>query len=138
MSRQLDQQALDMIRRAIAAGIPTGTVLADCGFGDSNEFRDGVRELGLHYAVGVEAPTKVYCVDRAGRKNGARISLAVGLGSTVLGCLIGVVVGLLSGYFRGPADSVLMRITDHRQKRRSLISGRVGSNGSINTSRMPV
>jgi SRSO17 transposase len=70
------QQALDMIRRAIAAGVPTGTVLADCGFGDSNEFRDGVRELGLHYAVGVEAPTKVYCVDRAGRKNGARISLA--------------------------------------------------------------
>jgi SRSO17 transposase len=70
------QQALDMIRRAITAGIPTGTVLADCGFGDSNEFRDGVRALGLHYAVGVEAPTKVYCVDRAGRKNGARISLA--------------------------------------------------------------
>jgi SRSO17 transposase len=70
------QHALDMIRRAIAGGIPTGTVLADCGFGDSNEFRDGVRALGLHYAVGVEAPTKVYCVDRAGRKNGARISLA--------------------------------------------------------------
>lgn len=70
------QHALDMIRGAIAAGIPTGTVLADCGFGDSNEFRDGVRALGLHYAVGVEAPTKVYCVDRAGRKNGARISLA--------------------------------------------------------------
>jgi SRSO17 transposase len=70
------QQALDMIRRAQAAGIPAGTVLADCGFGDSNAFRDGVRALGLHYAVGVEAPTKVYCVDRAGRKNGARVSLA--------------------------------------------------------------
>ena len=69
------QQALEIIQRAIADGIPTGTVLADCGYGDSNEFRDGVRALELHYAVGVEAPTKVVCVDRLGRKNGGRISI---------------------------------------------------------------
>ena len=32
---------------------------------------------------------------------GARISLAVGIGSTGLGCIIGVIIGLLSGYFGG-------------------------------------
>lgn len=69
------QQALDMIRRAVDGGIPTGTILADCGFGDSNEFRDGVRALGLHYAVGVEAPTKVRRVDRLGRAQGNRVGL---------------------------------------------------------------
>jgi len=37
------QQAIDMIRRAVEAGIATGVVLADCGFGDSNDFRDGAR-----------------------------------------------------------------------------------------------
>jgi peptide/nickel transport system permease protein len=46
---------------------------------------------------------------------GARISLAVGLGSTVLGCLIGVVVGLLSGYYGGWIDLVTQRIIDIMQ-----------------------
>src|ERR1700736_5755821 len=32
---------------------------------------------------------------------GARISLAVGLGSTALGCALGVVLGLASGYLGG-------------------------------------
>jgi peptide/nickel transport system permease protein len=46
---------------------------------------------------------------------GARISLAVGIGSTVLGCLIGVVVGLLSGYFGGWLDLVVQRVIDVMQ-----------------------
>ena len=33
--------------------------------------------------------------------HGARISLAVGIGSTILGGIIGVVVGLMSGYLLG-------------------------------------
>jgi peptide/nickel transport system permease protein len=32
---------------------------------------------------------------------GARISLAVGVGATALGCLIGVTIGLMSGFFGG-------------------------------------
>jgi peptide/nickel transport system permease protein len=46
---------------------------------------------------------------------GARISLAVGIGSTGLGCLIGVVVGLLSGYFGGWLDLIVQRLIDIMQ-----------------------
>jgi peptide/nickel transport system permease protein len=43
---------------------------------------------------------------------GARISLAVGLGSTSLGCALGVVLGLTSGYLGGWVDLVIQRIVD--------------------------
>jgi peptide/nickel transport system permease protein len=43
---------------------------------------------------------------------GARISLAVGLGSTFLGCTIGVVLGLTSGYLGGWVDLVIQRLVD--------------------------
>ena len=43
---------------------------------------------------------------------GARISLAVGLGSTALGCALGVLVGLLSGYLGGWVDLVVQRLMD--------------------------
>jgi peptide/nickel transport system permease protein len=43
---------------------------------------------------------------------GARISLAVGLGAVSLGCLVGIPVGLLSGYFGGWVDLVVQRIID--------------------------
>ncbi|HET9903997.1 MAG TPA: ABC transporter permease [Xanthobacteraceae bacterium] len=46
---------------------------------------------------------------------GARISLAVGLGSTLLGCLIGVVIGLMSGYFGGWLDLAVQRLIDIMQ-----------------------
>jgi peptide/nickel transport system permease protein len=44
--------------------------------------------------------------------HGARISLAVGIGSTALGGSIGVVVGLTSGYLSGWVDLLFQRITD--------------------------
>ncbi len=44
--------------------------------------------------------------------HGARISLAVGIGSTALGGSIGVVVGLTSGYLSGWVDLVFQRVTD--------------------------
>jgi peptide/nickel transport system permease protein len=46
---------------------------------------------------------------------GARISLAVGVGSTLLGCLFGVSVGLASGYFGGWLDLVTQRLIDIMQ-----------------------
>ncbi|HEV3501138.1 MAG TPA: ABC transporter permease [Bradyrhizobium sp.] len=44
--------------------------------------------------------------------HGARISLAVGIGSTALGSSIGVMIGLASGYLSGWIDLVFQRITD--------------------------
>jgi len=46
---------------------------------------------------------------------GARISLAVGLGSTGLGALFGVTIGLTSGYFGGWYDLIVQRIMDMMQ-----------------------
>jgi peptide/nickel transport system permease protein len=43
---------------------------------------------------------------------GARISLAVGLGSTSLGCALGVVLGLASGYVGGWVDLIIQRVVD--------------------------
>lgn len=43
---------------------------------------------------------------------GGRVSLAVGLVAVTLSTLIGVLIGSLSGYFRGRVDMVLMRFTD--------------------------
>jgi peptide/nickel transport system permease protein len=47
--------------------------------------------------------------------HGARISLAVGIGSTALGASIGVMVGLTSGYLSGWVDLVFQRVTDMLQ-----------------------
>jgi peptide/nickel transport system permease protein len=43
---------------------------------------------------------------------GARISLAVGLGSTFIGCAFGVAVGLVSGYLGGWVDLLAQRVMD--------------------------
>jgi peptide/nickel transport system permease protein len=47
--------------------------------------------------------------------HGARISLIVGIGSTLLGGLIGVAIGLASGYLLGWFDLVTQRIIDIMQ-----------------------
>ena len=44
--------------------------------------------------------------------HGARISLAVGIGSTALGGLFGVMIGLASGYLSGWVDLLFQRVTD--------------------------
>jgi len=58
------QLALQMIRRAVADGVPKGVVLADSAYGTVREFREGVSALGLHYAVGVDPKTSVWCLDK--------------------------------------------------------------------------
>jgi peptide/nickel transport system permease protein len=47
--------------------------------------------------------------------HGARISLAVGIGSTALGCLFGVTIGLASGYLGGWFDLLVQRLMDIMQ-----------------------
>jgi SRSO17 transposase len=58
--------ALQMIRRALLAGVPRGIVLADAGYGCGADFRKELRELGLDYAVGVNSTANVRRVSRDG------------------------------------------------------------------------
>lgn len=56
--------------------------------------------------------------DRVGRDiwsrtlYGGRVSLAVGIGATIISTLIGTVLGALSGFYRGWVDALIMRFTD--------------------------
>src|SRR6195952_4076528 len=56
---------------------------------------------------------------------GSRVSLAVGLGSTLLGCLVGVPIGLLSGYFGGWIDLIIQRLIDMMQSLPLLVTALV-------------
>ena len=70
------QLALDMLRRAVAADLPRGTVLADEAYGNSSDFRDGVRKLKLDFAAAINSTTKVWVVDALGRRNGSPLSVS--------------------------------------------------------------
>ena len=67
--------ALSMLRRAVEAGVPRGLVLADSAYGTSRDFRRGIRELGLHYAVGVDPKTVVAVFDTLGRRRDSPVSV---------------------------------------------------------------
>jgi SRSO17 transposase len=52
--------ALDQISAARAAGIEAKLVLADAGYGNDTDFRDGITEIGLSYAVGIQSTTTLW------------------------------------------------------------------------------
>lgn len=54
------QLALGQLEQALQWGVRQHVVLADPGYGDARQFRDGVRKLGLHYLVGVPGGHKVW------------------------------------------------------------------------------
>lgn len=43
---------------------------------------------------------------------GARISLLVGIGAVTIALVLGLVIGVLSGFYRGPVDAIFMRGID--------------------------
>jgi SRSO17 transposase len=57
------QIALTMLGRAQRDGLPLGVVLADSGYGNASNFREGLRDLELDYAVEVVGTTVVGMVD---------------------------------------------------------------------------
>ena len=52
--------ALDQIRQAVEREVPRGVVLADAAYGNDSQFRAGLRELQLEYAVGVQSSLSVW------------------------------------------------------------------------------
>lgn len=54
------QIAIKQLREARQSGAPNGVVLADAGYGNDTVFRDGVSEMGLQYAVGIQSSTRVW------------------------------------------------------------------------------
>lgn len=57
--------ALTQISAALAAGVQPGIVLADAAYGDDTVFREGVRALGLLYAMAIRERTTVWTADLA-------------------------------------------------------------------------
>lgn len=73
--RTKPELALAMIERAIADGWARGVVLADTAYGNGSRFRGRLRELGLRYAVAVQGTTKVWRLDRRGRRLGEAVTV---------------------------------------------------------------
>jgi SRSO17 transposase len=70
------QLALEMIMRAMKRHIPPGVVLGDTAYGSSSEFRQGIRSLGLHYAVAVYPHTTVHLLDEEGSPRSEALSIS--------------------------------------------------------------
>jgi peptide/nickel transport system permease protein len=74
--------------------------------------------IDLYNTYGESSPEHRLGTDSLGRDNltriiyGARITLYVSVVSVTTGALIGVVIGLISGYYGGWLDSLIMRIID--------------------------
>ena len=64
------------------------------------------------------SPAHVLGTDNVGRDlasrviYGARVSLFVGLSTVLLGGILGTILGVVAGYFRGAAESIIMRLVD--------------------------
>ena len=59
------QIALDQLRAACRSGLSRGTVLADSAYGVDSEFRRGISDLHLLYAVGIGPLTGLWAPGRA-------------------------------------------------------------------------
>jgi peptide/nickel transport system permease protein len=68
--------------------------------------------LQTHDPIATDAAATLAPPSAAHWLHGARVSLLVGLGSTLLASLLGGVVGLLSGYVGGKTDLVIQRVMD--------------------------
>jgi len=81
----------------------------------ATQFKNGITASGTPMPPGGQF---VWGTDELGRDvfsrvvYGAQISMVVGIFSTLISLLIGTTLGLVSGYFGGILDTVIMRLTD--------------------------
>lgn len=110
---------------ALAAAALAAALLAGwlAPFSPEEQFRDSVK---LPPGAAAQAEDQAVAGDRHFRWGtdlngrdvysrvlyGAQVSLIAGVGATMLNLLIGVLLGLVAGYFGGWLDTVLMRVTD--------------------------
>ena len=74
--------------------------------------------LEMHTKDALQGPSAKYWLgtDRFGRDqlsrliNGTRVSMTVSFGSILVAAVIGVTIGLISGYYGGDVDSIIMRL----------------------------
>jgi SRSO17 transposase len=57
--------ALQQIRKAVEEEVATAPVLTDAAYGNDSQFREGLKELGLEYVVGVQKSTTVWTAGKA-------------------------------------------------------------------------
>src|ERR1700759_5156157 len=67
---------------------------------------------GGHFLLGTDTLGRDVAAEIA---YGARTSLIIGIGATLMAIVFGALVGALAGYYRGKTETVLMRITEFFQ-----------------------
>ncbi|MBR2834718.1 MAG: ABC transporter permease [Coriobacteriales bacterium] len=114
-----DYKAIDPIASYLPPRIP---VIEDLGIFDGTEIKKGPEGTSTVVNPYVQKNRTdeyhIFGTDKIGRDlfsrmlYGARISLIVAFGGTIVAGAIGVILGLIAGYFGGAVDSVIMRIMD--------------------------
>ncbi|MCC6362206.1 MAG: IS701 family transposase [Bryobacterales bacterium] len=74
--RTKSELALELIRQAHADGVSAAPVLGDSAYGDSGEFREGIRKLGMEFFLQVEPTHKAWTEPVALEKKRTRYALA--------------------------------------------------------------
>ena len=110
------------LRAIVRNRLHLATILSTIGLVAVAVFADAIAPYGATEVVGfpIELPSSEFWLgtDEIGRDVfsrvvfGARISLLVGFGATGLAVLLGVPLGIASGYFGRRVDTVTMRVTD--------------------------
>lgn len=97
-------------------------VLFCAAFGDVispyDPYKQSLRERHEAPSISLSEPSHLFGTDHVGRDvlsrviHGARISVIVGIGAVLVSAAIGMLIGLVAGYYGGLAGALLMRVAD--------------------------